>query len=132
MRGHKAVLSRPDGEEPLQLIQLDGFHILEKRKIQLSQVHVMEFYAEHVGKPFFTKLQVFMTSGPIVALILAKHNAIVDWRALMGSTDSVIAKDTAPSTIRALYGIGLLLRPHVRVRVKLGMCSSKYMFNACR
>lgn len=63
---------------------------------QLTKQRAEEFYAEHRGKPFFGKLVTFMTSGPIYAMILSKRNAIKDWRALMGPTDSLKAKKEAP------------------------------------
>lgn len=95
----------------MQLIELDGFHILERRKIQLGRTHVMEFYAEHVKEPYFSQLLSFMTSGPILALILAKQDAVAAWRSLMGPTNIEVARDTAPSTLRALYGTGSWLQP---------------------
>lgn len=66
---------------------------------QLTQQRAREFYAEHDGKPFFPKLVEFMTSGPIYGLILGKANAIKDWRALMGPTNSLIAKKDAPKRL---------------------------------
>jgi nucleoside diphosphate kinase len=89
-----------------QLIELEGFHILEKRNVHLTDAHVREFYAEHIGKEFYPKLLSFMTSAPAWALVLAKRDAIADWRAMMGPTDSGKARETAPGTIRALYGTG--------------------------
>lgn len=77
----------------------------------MSLSDVMDFYSEHVGKPFFSKLQSFMSSGPILALILAKPDAIGALRALMGPTDSDIARQTAPRTLRALYGTGSSREP---------------------
>eukprot|EP00892_Ulva_mutabilis_P008667 jgi/Ulvmu1/6172/UM028_0028.1 len=107
---HTLCIIKPDAmraqkeHEIMQLIELDGFHILEQRIVQLSHSHVVDFYSEHSGKPFFPNLQAFMTSGPILALILAKQDAINAWRALMGPTNSEVARETAPSTLRALYG----------------------------
>lgn len=57
----------------------------------------MKFYEEHKGKPFYEKLVAFMTSGPIWAAVLAKKDAIRQWRALMGPTNSCVAKETDPS-----------------------------------
>lgn len=55
-----------------------------------------EFYAEHKGKPFFAGLVEFMTSGPIVAMVLAQAGAIRAWRELMGPTDAFEARVKAP------------------------------------
>jgi nucleoside-diphosphate kinase len=57
-----------------------------------------EFYTEHKGKPFYPGLVEFMTSGPIVALVLAKAGAIMAWRELMGPTDVFEARVRAPQT----------------------------------
>jgi nucleoside diphosphate kinase len=91
----------------VQLVELDGFEILARRQVLLTATQAREFYAEHVGKPFFPRLQSFMTSGPIWALILAKNNAIAAWRTLMGPTDTEKAKLEAPYSLRALYGTGM-------------------------
>ena len=91
----------------MQLVELEGFHILEKRQILLTSAHVREFYAEHLEKPFFAKLESFMTSGTVWALVLAKNDAISAWRTIMGPTDSVAAKSAASGTMRALYGTGV-------------------------
>lgn len=74
--------------------------------MQLTDAHVREFYAEHIEKPFYSQLRSFMTSGAAWALVLAKRDAVADWRAMMGPTDSGKAREMAPGTIRALYGTG--------------------------
>jgi len=91
-------------EEITNLTELAGFKVVVKKKFLLTKQRAEEFYAEHRGKPFFGKLVTFMTSGPIYAMILSKRNAIKDWRALMGPTDSLKAKKEAPKSLRALYG----------------------------
>lgn len=74
------------------------------RRPQLTRRRAEEFYAEHAGKPFFAGLVEFMTSGPIYALCLAKAHAIHAWRAAMGPTNSEKARETAPKSLRALFG----------------------------
>lgn len=64
--------------------------------VQLTQHMAEEFYAEHSGKPFYPGLVEFMTSGPVVALVLAKADAIKAWRELMGPTDVFEARVRAP------------------------------------
>lgn len=65
---------------------------------QLTQHMAEEFYAEHKGKPFYPGLVEFMTSGPLVAVVLAKAGAISAWRQLMGPTDVFEARVRAPKT----------------------------------
>lgn len=63
------------------------FRIVAMKMVQLTYEQAAGFYAEHQGKPFFEKLVNFMTSTPIVVLVLEKENAILDYRALMGKTN---------------------------------------------
>mmetsp|Transcript_32772 Transcript_32772/g.59385 ORF Transcript_32772/g.59385 Transcript_32772/m.59385 type:complete len:212 (-) Transcript_32772:410-1045(-) len=91
-------------EEIMQLIELNGFTIIAKQKLQLTRSRAMEFYGEHYGKPFFEGLVNFMTSGPVWALVLAKEDAIKGWRSLMGPTNTFKAQEEAPTSLRALYG----------------------------
>merc|ERR1712212_953840 len=69
-----------DSSEIERIIKTSGFAILAKRRVNLSPEQVSDFYAEHYGKMFFTNLVSFMSAGPVVALVLAKENAIQDWR----------------------------------------------------
>lgn len=68
---------------------------------QLTPSRAEAFYAEHKGKPFFPTLVSFMSSGPLVALALAREDAIKGWRALMGPTNSQAAREAAPK--RCVY-----------------------------
>jgi len=81
-----------------------GFTVIAAERMQLTPERAGAFYAEHLGKPFYEKLVGFMSSGPIMALALAKTNAIQEWRDLMGPTNSEKARNEAPNTIRALFG----------------------------
>lgn len=81
-----------------------GFRIAVIRKEQLTKEKAELFYEEHKERSFFADLVTFMTSGPIFMLKLVKANAIADWRALMGPTNSVDARASAPDSIRAVYG----------------------------
>jgi nucleoside diphosphate kinase len=83
----------------------DGFTVVGQQEATLSVEEAELFYAEHQGKSFFGDLVSFMTSGPIVKLILQKEGAILGWRALLGPTNSLTAKAEAPTSLRALYGI---------------------------
>lgn len=63
-----------------------------------------DFYAEHYGKMFFPSLVAYMSSGPILALVLARQSAIAFWRQLIGPTNTQKARDQAPESLRAIYG----------------------------
>lgn len=75
-----------------------GFGIVEMKWTTLSEAQAKEFYAVHAERPFYGELVEYMTSGPIVAAILEKDNAVDDYRTLIGATNP---KEAAPGTIRA-------------------------------
>lgn len=84
------------------MIEEAGFRISAIKSVRLSREDAEEFYAEHNGRPFFHDLVEFMSSGPIVAAILLKENAVKDFRDLIGSTDPEEAED---GTIRKMFAI---------------------------
>lgn len=77
-----------------------GFKIVAMKMTRLSPETAGAFYAIHKHRPFFQELVDFMSSGPIVAAILVKENAVEDFRKLIGATNPA---EAAPGTIRALY-----------------------------
>lgn len=84
----------------LKMINEAGFRIKAMKFTHLNKQQACEFYAVHTGKPFFENLTTFMSSGPIVAAILEKENAVEDFRKLIGATDPAKADD---GTIRKLF-----------------------------
>ena len=84
----------------LNHINQAGFKIVAMKMTQLSKASAEKFYAIHKERPFFGELVDFMSSGPIVAAILEKDNAVEDFRKLIGATDPSKAE---AGTIRALY-----------------------------
>ncbi|XP_030069422.1 nucleoside diphosphate kinase 5 [Microcaecilia unicolor] len=102
------ALIKPDAihraEEIEDIILRKGFTIIQKRKLQLSPEQCSDFYAEQYGKMFFPSLTAFMSSAPIIAMTLARQQAISYWKELIGPTNSITAKETHPSSLRALYG----------------------------
>ena len=82
-----------------------GFTVLAETKRQLTRDEVEAFYGEHKGKGFFDGLCSYMCSGPVVALALAKPNAIRCWRMFMGPTNTFTAKRDKPACLRAKYGV---------------------------
>ena len=77
----------------LERINAAGFRIISMKKTELSQELAGTFYAVHKDRPFYNELVSYMSSGPIVAAILEKDNAVADFRRLIGSTDPSDAKD---------------------------------------
>jgi nucleoside diphosphate kinase len=92
-------------EAALKRIVEEGFEIIGQKQITLAKETAQEFYAEHKERSFYGELVDFMTSGPVVALVLQKKDAIPAWRTLIGPTNSNKARETAPDSLRALYGI---------------------------
>lgn len=84
----------------LATIEEAGFRFVAMKLTRLSRIKASEFYAIHRERPFYNELVEFMSSGPIVAAVLEKDNAVEDFRTLIGATDPAQA---APGTIRALY-----------------------------
>jgi len=77
-----------------------GYKIVAMKYTKLSSEKAGEFYAVHSARPFYGELVSFMSSGPIVAAILEKENAVEDFRKLIGATNPV---EAAPGTIRARF-----------------------------
>jgi nucleoside-diphosphate kinase len=78
----------------------EGYKIKAMKMLKLSAEKAGEFYAVHKERPFYGELVAFMSSGPIVAAILEKENAVEDFRKLIGATNPANAED---GTIRKLY-----------------------------
>ncbi|CAM4616945.1 unnamed protein product [Leuciscus chuanchicus] len=102
------AIIKPDAiyktDEIEDIILQSGFTILQKRRVQLSPEQCSDFYAEHYGKLYFPHLTAFMSSGPVVALALARHQAIATWKAIMGPVSSIKARETHPDCLRARLG----------------------------
>lgn len=84
----------------LEKINGAGFRIMAMKLTQLSRNDAGQFYAVHAERPFYGELVEYMTSGPIVAAILEKDNAVADFRTLIGATNPA---EAAEGTIRKLY-----------------------------
>ncbi len=84
----------------LKMINDAGFRIRAMKYTQLSYEQAALFYAVHKERPFYSDLVAFMSSGPIVAAMLEKENAVADFRELIGATNP---ENAAPGTIRAQY-----------------------------
>mgnify|MGYP001170336446 FL=1 len=82
----------------------NGFRVLKSKKIQIEKSEAEKFYKIHETKPFYNDLCSYLSSGPIVVMVLEKTNAVLDNRELMGATNPKDAKD---GTIRKKFGISI-------------------------
>ena len=87
-----------------QMFIKNGFNISKEKKIQIEKSEAEKFYKVHETKPFYSDLCTYLSSGPIIAMILEKKNAVADNRKLMGATNP---KDAEDGTIRKNYGISI-------------------------
>ena len=100
------AMVKPDGVkrglvgEVVKRLEQKGFTIVGMKLMQISQETAQTHYGEHEGKPFFEDLVSFITSGPVVAMVVEGENAIGEWRKMMGATNP---KDAELGTIRGDY-----------------------------
>lgn len=90
--------------EIITMIEAKGFQVIACKMMRLSKRRAKQFYAVHEGKPFFDRLVKFMTSGPVIPMVLEKDNAVEDYRKLIGSTDPEKAEE---GTIRKKFATSL-------------------------
>jgi len=88
----------------LEQITASGFRIVAMKLTQLTTADAKAFYEVHAARPFYNDLVAYMTSGPIVAAILEKDNAVEDFRTLIGATNP---EDAAEGTIRKKYAASI-------------------------
>jgi len=100
------VLVKPDGVrrrlvgEVIRRIEAKGFDIVDMKLLRIDEELANEHYAEHVDKPFFSELVSFITSGPVVAMLVEGVEAVAGVRQLMGATNPL---EAAPGSIRGDY-----------------------------
>ena len=87
-----------------EMFKTNGFKILKEKKIQIEKSEAEKFYKVHETKPFYNDLCDYLSSGPIVVMILEKENAVLGNRELMGATNP---KEALEGTIRKKYGISI-------------------------
>ncbi|XP_075889061.1 nucleoside diphosphate kinase homolog 5 [Nelusetta ayraudi] len=127
------ALIKPDAIHRAEEIEDDilksGFTILQRQRLQLSPEQCSDFYAELYGTPSFPSLTAFMCSGPILALTLARDDAIAFWKFLIGPTNSIKARETHPDCLRAKYGTSELQNAlHGSTSVDAAVREIKFMF----
>jgi nucleoside-diphosphate kinase len=87
-----------------EMFKNNGFKIIQEKKIQIEKSEAEKFYKVHETKPFYNDLCSYLSSGPIVVMVLEKENAVLANRELMGATNP---KDAVEGTIRKKYGISI-------------------------
>jgi nucleoside-diphosphate kinase len=87
-----------------QMFKNKGFNIVKDKKIQIAKSEAEQFYKVHETKPFYNDLCTYLSSGPIVVMVLEKENAVLGNRELMGATKP---EDAVEGTIRKKYGISI-------------------------
>ena len=91
-------------EEIKNMFIKNNLKIVNEKKLHINKEEALEFYKVHQSKPFYDKLCSYLSSGPIVVMILEGNNVIMENRKIMGATDP---KKAEPNTIRKLYGISI-------------------------
>ena len=81
-----------------------GFNIVKEKKIQITKAEAEQFYKVHETKPFYNDLCAYLSSGPILVMILEKENAVLANREIMGATNPIEARE---GTIRKKFGISI-------------------------
>ena len=98
------AVERNLSEEIKEQFKKENFKILKEKKIKLEKHEAEKFYQVHQSKPFYNDLCSYLSSGPIVVMILERENSILENRKLMGTTDPAKAEE---GTIRKKYGISI-------------------------
>ena len=91
-------------EEIKNMFKKNGFNLINEKKIHISKSEAEQFYKVHETKPFYNDLCEYLSSGPIIVIILEKENAVAENRKIMGATDP---KNADEGTIRNKYGISI-------------------------
>ena len=91
-------------DEIKEIFRNNGFKILKEKKIKIEKSEAEQFYKVHETKPFYNELCSYLSSGPIVVMVLEKNNSVLANRELMGATNP---KDAAEGTIRKKYGVSI-------------------------
>ena len=107
---HTLSIIKPDAvernlsEEIKNEFKKKGFNILKEKKVKLEKAEAEKFYQIHQSKPFYNDLCEYLSSGPIIAMILEKENAVAENRKLMGATDPKKAEE---GTLRKKFGVSI-------------------------
>ena len=98
------AVERNLSDEIKNIFTKNNLNILESKKIKITKDEASEFYKVHQSKPFYNDLCSYLSSGPIVVMILEGNNAVISNRKLMGATNP---KEAEENTIRKIYGLSI-------------------------
>jgi len=98
------AVERNLSEEIKEIFKKNKFYILKEKKIKIEKSEAEKFYQVHQSKPFYNDLCSYLSSGPIVVMVLERENAVLENRKLMGATDP---KNAEEGTLRKKYGISI-------------------------
>ncbi len=98
------AVERDLNEKIKSIFTKNNLKIKEEKKIHITKEEAAEFYKVHQTKPFYDDLCSYLSSGPIIVMILEGKNAVIENRNIMGATNP---KDAEPGTIRKLYGVSI-------------------------
>lgn len=128
------AIVKPDGVargvigEVIKRIEANGLKIVAMKLIRMTKAQAQGFYAVHKERPFFDSLTDFMTSGPVVVMILSGENAIAKWREMMGATNF---KEAAEGTIRREFATDIEKNVvHGSDAPETAAFETRYFFNA--
>lgn len=111
----------------LAMINEAGFEIAAMRMVRLTVSQAATFYSVHKGKPFYDGLIEFMTSGPVVVMILKHENAVEQFRKLMGATDPAKAE---PGSIRKTFAVSVQMNAvHGSDSIENAITEANFFFN---
>ncbi len=98
------AVERNLADEIKNIFKKNNLVIKDSKKIHITKDEAAEFYKVHQSKPFYSDLCTYLSSGPIIVMILEGNNAVLSYRKLMGSTNP---KEAEENTIRKLFGISI-------------------------
>ena len=98
------AVERNLGDKIKDIFEKNNLKVVNNKKIHISKEEASDFYKVHQSKPFYDDLCTYLSSGPIIVIILEGENAVAENRKLMGSTNP---KDAEDNTIRKLFGISI-------------------------
>ncbi|XP_036397217.1 thioredoxin domain-containing protein 6 [Megalops cyprinoides] len=98
-------VARDNRDEILSRIQEAGFTVALQKEVMLSEEQVRQFYSQHLEEDYFPALLRSMTSGPVLALALARTGAVQHWRDILGPKDVTRAKEEEPDSLRAQFAM---------------------------
>ena len=122
------AVERSLDNEIKEMFKNNGFSIIKEKKIQIEKSEAEKFYKVHETKPFYNDLCNYLSSGPIIVMVLEKENAVLENRKLMGATDPEKAES---GTLRKKYGLSIDKNSvHGSDSIENGKIEIEFFFNS--